>query len=100
MNLNENIGNNEYDEYNPLSCSNKYKNKKYKLTSFGNFSYRGNIKRSKSGLSKKKDDTKSFIDKLEQKRNKEFFETFIYRNNNKDNYNNKIYELFNRTECF
>ena len=101
LNLNnKNIVSNEYDECNPLSCSNKYKNKKNKLTSFGNFSYRGNIKRSKSGLSKKKDDTKSFIDKLEQKRNKEFLETFIYRNNNKDNYNNKIYELFKRTDCF
>ena len=56
--------------------------------------------RPKSGLKKKITNTKYLIKKLEQKRNKEFLDNIIYRNNNKDNYNNKIYELFKKTEYF
>ena len=63
------------------------------------------IKRPKSNISYKKGknyDTKSFINKLEKKRNKEFLENLLYRSANKNdfNYSNKLYELFKKTECF
>ena len=96
---NKNILNNESNEYNILSCYNSKKNKRKNLTTYGNFSNRENIKRSKSGLNNQKVDVKSIIDKLEKKRNKEL-ENLVYRNNDKYNYNNKIYELFKRTEFF
>ena len=56
--------------------------------------------RSKSGMNNNKLDTKQLINKLEKKRNKEFLDNIIYQNCDKDSYNNKIFELFKRTECF
>jgi hypothetical protein len=54
-------------------------------------------KRVRSGINRKKNYIKSIINKLEKKRNKEFLENL---NNDKDSYNNKIFELFKRTECY
>ena len=58
------------------------------------------ILRAKSGMNKNKFNTKQLINKLEKKRNKEFLDNIIYKNCDKDSYNNKIFELFKRTECF
>ena len=61
-----------------------------------NFNSKDNIKRLNSGFNNKKANIKLLINKLEQKRNKEFLDNLIYRN--KDDYNNKMYEIFKRTE--
>ena len=42
-------------------------------------------------------ETKLFIKKLEKKRNKKFLENLLIEKN-KDNYNNKMYELFKMIE--
>ena len=49
---------------------------------------------------KTKVDTKLFLNKLERRKNKEFFDNLLLLNNNKDNYSNKLYELFKKTECY
>jgi hypothetical protein len=56
--------------------------------------------RPKSGMNNNKLNTKLLIKKMERKRNKEFLDNIIYKNCDKDSYNNKIFELFKRTECF
>ena len=56
--------------------------------------------RPKSGINNIKLNTKLLINKLEKKRNKEFLDNIIYKNCDKDSYNNKIFELFKRTECY
>ena len=56
--------------------------------------------RPKSGLNNNNLNTKLFINKLEKKRNKEYLDNIIYKDCDKDSYNNKIFELFKRTECF
>ena len=56
--------------------------------------------RPKSGINNIKLNTKLLINKLEKKRNKEFLDNIIYKNYDKDSYNNKIFELFKRTECY
>ena len=82
--------------FNLFTISNKKTNALNRLS--GNSNNINN--RPKSSLNHKKADTKLFINKLEKKRNKEFLNDFLYRNNNKDDYSNKLYELFKRTECF
>lgn len=97
FNLDLNYKNNAINEYKLFSFSNKKKNdiNKIKISE-----HRDMKKRPKSGFIRKKNDTKSLINKLEKKRNEEFLDNYLYRNNVKDDYNNKIYELFKRTECF
>ena len=56
--------------------------------------------RPKSGINNNKLNTKLLISQLEKKRNKEFLDNIIYKNCDKDSYNNKIFELFKRTECY
>ena len=56
--------------------------------------------RPKSGINNIKLNTNLLINKLEKKRNKEFLDNIIYKNYDKDSYNNKIFELFKRTECY
>ena len=84
---------------NLFNSSNKYSNTINLLRISNNFSKK-DCKRPKSGINKKIVNTKFIINKLEQKRNKEFLDKIIFRNNKKDNYNNKIYELFKKTEYF
>ena len=73
-------------------------NKTHLFKKKDNFSDRRS--RPNSGFNNKKTSIKLFITKLEERRNKEILDDLIYRNKNKDEYNNKIYELFKRTECF
>ena len=54
----------------------------------------------KNGKNNNKLNTKLLINKLERKRNKQFLDNVLYKNHDKDSYNNKIFELFKRTECF
>ena len=56
--------------------------------------------RTKSSLMGRRANTKLILNKLERKNNKEFLEHLLTRNNKKDEYNNKLYELFKKTECF
>ena len=56
--------------------------------------------RPKSCLKNKYADSKLFLNKLEKKRNKEFFDNLLHLNKNKDHYCNKLYELFKKTECY
>ena len=93
LNKNNNVGNNI------LSPLKQYINNKTHL-----FKKKDNFNdrriRPNSGFNNKKANIKLFITKLEQRRNKEILDDLIYRNKNKDEYNNKIYEIFKRTECF
>jgi hypothetical protein len=60
-----------------------------------------NIKlRPKNGINNKKLNTNLLIKQLEKKRNKEFLDKIINQNCEKDSYNNKIFELFKRTEYY
>ena len=91
LNKNNNVGNAI------LSPLKQYiNNKTHLFKKKDNFSDRRS--RPNSGFNNKKPNIKLFITKLEQRRNKEILDDLIYRN--KDEYNNKIYELFKRTECF
>lgn len=97
FNLDLKYKNNAINEYKLFSFSNSKKNdiNKIKISEHKDIK-----KRPKSGFIRKKNDAKSLINKLEKKRNEEFLDNYLYRNNVKDDYNNKIYELFKRTECF
>ena len=57
-------------------------------------------KRPKSSYYDKNENTKNLINKLEMKKNKEFFDNIINRNSEFDCYNNQILQLFKKTECF
>ena len=89
-NINKNKG------YNPFNSMNQNINKLHLFKKSVNFNSKDNIKRLNSGFNNKKANIKLLINKLEQKRNKEFLDNLIYRN--KDDYNNKMYEIFKRTE--
>lgn len=79
---------------------NKNGNEINKLKNYTNLNNKFNI-RPKSNLIRKKADTKLFLNKLEKKRSKEFLSNMMNRNNAKDNaYNNKIFELFKKTQLF
>ena len=55
--------------------------------------------RPKNGMNNNILNTQLLINKLERERNKEFLENKFYKNYEKDSYNNKILELFKKTEC-
>ena len=55
--------------------------------------------REKNGMNNNKLNAKLLINKLERKRIKEFLDNKPYKNCDKDSYNNKIFELFRRTDC-
>lgn len=75
-----------------------------KLKLYTNSNNKYNIRPKSSMIRKNADkaDTKLFLNKLEKKRNKEFLEKLMIRNNAdaNDGYNNKIFELFKKTKCF
>ena len=109
FNLELNYKNNAINEYKIFSFSNKKRNNNINTNANVNdinrnriktTKYRDNKKRAKSGFIKKKIDAKSIVNKLEKKKNQELLDTLLYRNNVKNDYNNKIYELFKQTECF
>jgi len=56
--------------------------------------------RSKNRMNKNKLNTKQLINKLERERNQKFLDKIPYKKFDKDSYNNKIFELFKRIECF
>ena len=78
---------------------NKNGNDINKLKLSANLNNKYNL-RPKSGLIRKKADTKLFLNKLEKKRNKEFLDNLLFRKNTNDVYSNKIYELFKKTQCY
>ncbi len=109
FNLELNYKNNAINEYKIFSFSNKKRNNNINTNANVNdinrnriktTKYRDNKKRAKSGFIKKKIDAKSIVNKLEKKKNQELLDTLLYRNNVKNDYNSKIYELFKQTECF
>ena len=85
-----------------LSKNNTINFNKLKLYTNSNNKY--NIRPKSSMIRKNNDkaDTKLFLNKLEKKRNKEFLENLLIRKNANDNdgYNNKIFELFKKTQCY
>lgn len=70
------------------------------LKKSGNFTNREIAKRPNISFHQKTVDPKSIINKLEQKKNEEFLENLTCPNNNKNFYNNKIYELIREIGCY
>ena len=94
--LDYNYKNNNNYSYKTSHFSNQKRNNINNLSLYIFSNNRWNI-RPKSCHIEKMTETKLFIKKLEKKRNKKFLENLLIEKN-KDNYNNKMYELFKKIE--